>query len=165
LSKEFSKELPRFFAFTGQQEFVDRFMDVRRFAIERESYWTEQEKELMRLVQHANERRHASLLRKFRKRKVFWAEENREIVIGYIISGEVNNSELLHRYLTENPDVDLACQINFDHNKVSFRSNDRVDITKFAKKFGGGGHKNSGGQPMPDGMSDLVIERMGHDGR
>lgn len=157
LQYPFSKEMPKFFAFTGQQEFVERFMDVRgRFSEEKESYWTPFEAECLDLIKRTQERRFRGLLTKFVQRKREF--EGREITIGYLMSGEVNNSELLHMYLEQHPEVDLACQINLDFNKVSFRANGRVDITKFAAQYGGGGHPNSGGHPMPDGLSDLIIE-------
>jgi oligoribonuclease NrnB/cAMP/cGMP phosphodiesterase (DHH superfamily) len=156
LKHPMSRQMPRFFAFTGQQEFVERFMNVQeRFADEKDSYWTPFEAEMLALVEKSQARRFNNLMTKFHKRGLVF--EGRPVVVGYLFSGEVNNSELLHTYLDQNPDVDLACQINFDLNKVSLRSVDRVDITKFAAPFGGGGHRNSGGHPIRDGLVDHII--------
>lgn len=145
----FSMEQPKFFSFVGQNEFINRFMNVEeRFAEEKDNYWTPFEKELMVLIQKEQERRFRSLLSRFMK--ITREHHGRKFVVGYSVNGEVNVSELLHMYLEENPDVDVACQINLDLNKVSLRSNDNVNITEYAGRYGGGGHKDAGGHPLPE---------------
>ena len=159
LQKPMSIQMPRFFAFTGQQEFIERFMDVRvRFAEEKDYYWNEFEKQMLQLIERAQARRFSKLMDKFIVKPVKFGD--REIKIGYIISAEVNCSELLNEYLKLHPEVDLSCQINIDLNKVSLRSIDKADITEFVKPWHGGGHKNAGGHGIPDGLNDFIIHSL-----
>lgn len=158
LKHPMSKEIPRFFAFAGQQQFVERFMNITdRFAHESErGYWTPFEVQVLGMIEQAQIRRFKGLLSRFIQRRTEF--DGRQITVAYIISGEVNCSELLHAYLDKHPEADVACQINLDLNKVSLRSNDKVDITKFAAKFHGGGHRDSGGHGLPDDLSRRIIE-------
>ena len=159
LKEKMSIQMPRFFAFTGQQEFVDRFMDVEeRFKDNKDLYWNDIERDLLRLIEAAQARRFNKIMDKFWVKPLVF--NGKSYLIGYVISGEVNNSELLHGYLQKNPHVDAACQINFDLDKVSLRSNGKLNITEFAMTRGGGGHPNSGGHPLPDGMIEKVLEAL-----
>ena len=157
LAEPMSIQMPRFFAFTGQQEFVERFMDApSRFWERKDFYWTSTEQEILRLVENAQARRFRKIMEKFWVRPVWF--QGKEYKIAYVISGEVNNSELLNLYLNEHPEVDATCQINFDLDKVSLRSQGKLNITEFCLARGGGGHPNSGGHPLPDGMTDKILE-------
>lgn len=153
----FSLEMPKFFSFVGQQEFITRFMDVEtRFAEEKCSYWNPFEAELMVLVDREQTRRFNRDLKRF---VVIEREfDGKKTKIGYVISGEVNNSEMLNIYLKQHPEVDAACQICPDLNKVSLRSNNKLDITSFTAIYGGGGHKNSGGHGLPDELTRKVAD-------
>jgi nanoRNase/pAp phosphatase (c-di-AMP/oligoRNAs hydrolase) len=101
------------------------------------------------------ERTFQSLLRKFQKRTRSW--DGKEVVVGYLISDEVNNSELLNNYLVANPDVSVACQISFGLQKVSYRSRGDFDVARLAKAHGGGGHTAAAGNPLPTGLIERVI--------
>ena len=153
----FSMELPRFFSFIGQQEFTSRFMNVlERFDEEKEKYWSPFEQEMMNILEREQGRRFNSVLRRF---VVMDREfEGRAIRVGYVISGEINCSELLNMYLTAHPDVDVACQINADLNKVSLRSNDSFNVSKWAAKWGGGGHVSASGHELPDELLRKVAD-------
>jgi oligoribonuclease NrnB/cAMP/cGMP phosphodiesterase (DHH superfamily) len=153
----FSLELPRFFSFIGQQEFTSRFMNVpERFAVEKDDYWNSFESDMMTILRKEQARRFHSVLKRFvvTDRDVKGAKKK----FAYVISGEINCSELLNQYLTLHPDVDVAVQMNPDLNKVSLRSNDKVDIVEFVAPWGGGGHKNAGGQQLPDDLTRKVAD-------
>jgi oligoribonuclease NrnB/cAMP/cGMP phosphodiesterase (DHH superfamily) len=159
LNEPMSIQMPMLFAFTGQQEFVDRFSNVEeRFKHASDLYWDPIELELIKLVRNAQDRRFRRIMDKFQTQMVNF--KGKEYIIGYVISGEVNNSELLHKYLEQHPEADAACQINFDLDKVSLRSSGRLNITEFAMERGGGGHSNSGGHPLPDGMVKKIFEAL-----
>ena len=153
----FSMELPRFFSFIGQQEFTSRFMNVpERFAEEKDRYWSPFELEMMNILEREQARRFNSVMKRF---EVVEREfEGRKIKVGYVISGEINCSELLNIYLNEHPDVDVACQINIDLNKVSLRSNGKANVSKWAGEWGGGGHVNASGHSLPDGLPRKVAD-------
>lgn len=155
-----SMEIAKFFSFVGQKDFVERFMNLDdRFAqntIKRDNYWTPFEKDLMKLLCRIQESRYHSAFEKMQvKRRNFLG---RETTAAYIISDEVNNSEMLNLYLQEHPEVDVAIQISFGLQKVALRSNDRIDVAQIAQQFGGGGHKNAAGHPLPKGLIAEIID-------
>jgi oligoribonuclease NrnB/cAMP/cGMP phosphodiesterase (DHH superfamily) len=155
----FSQDMARYASFVGQQVFIDHFMDVEsRFFQEKEHYWTESELELLTAVKVQEARRLKDLLKKFVVRKRQF--QGRDILVGYLVSDEVNSSELLNLYLKQNTDVDLACQVNFRSGKLSYRGLGEVDIPALVGPLGGGGHFNAGGCNLPEGLTDLIIERV-----
>jgi len=153
----FSIKLPVFFSFVGQSDFVERFMNVEtRFGEEKDSYWTPFEQDLINVIEKRQESKFAKLLTKFKVRPMQF--QGRWIKVGYLVDGVVNNSELLNRYLLANPEVDVACQINFDLDKVAFRSRTPgVDVSALAAQWGGGGHQAASGHSFPDGIVNTVI--------
>ncbi len=50
-------------------------------------------------------------------------------------------------------------QVGPDEFKVSFRSNDRIDVQSIASRFGGGGHRNAAGCTIPGPLPE-VRERL-----
>ena len=57
-----------------------------------------------------------------------------------------------------NSGYDVAIMIDISDGTISFRSNDKVDVSEIAKKFNGGGHKNaSGARPNSLENAKLVI--------
>lgn len=158
----FAMEMPKFFAFVGQKDFIERMMNVRsRFQYEKESYWEPFEQDLMKLLKRIQESKYRAAFQKMQihNRKML----GKSVVAAYLISDEVNNSEMLNLYLNEHPEVDVAIQISFGLQKVSLRSNDRVDVALFSQQYGGGGHKNAAGHPLPKGMIAEIIEEV-HNG-
>lgn len=154
----FSMEMPKFFSFVGQPDFVDRLMNVKeRFNYDKRSYWTPFEEDLLKLVRRTQTDKYESLYDKFQV-----ANRNfngREIRVAYIICDEINNSELLSTYLDRNPHVDVACQVSYGLQKVSMRSN-RVDVGAWCKQYGGGGHASAAGHPLPAGQIKSIIGSM-----
>ena len=152
----FSIEMPKFFSFVGQKDFVERMMNVReRFAFEKNSYWSSFESDLMQLLKRIQESRYRSAFDKMQLMQRSFL--GKQVMAAYIISDEVNNSEMLNLYLTEHPEVDVAIQISFGLQKVAMRSIDKVDVSEVCKKYGGGGHKNAAGHPLPKGMIHEII--------
>lgn len=152
----FSIELPKFFAFVGQKDFVERMMNLQeRFAIEKDSYWTPFEADLMAIIRRVQESKYRSAFEKMQvvPRRFL----GKDVTAAYLISDEVNNSEMLNLYLTEHPEVDVAIQISFGLQKVSMRSNGQIDVAELCKQYGGGGHKSAAGHPLPKGMIAEII--------
>jgi oligoribonuclease NrnB/cAMP/cGMP phosphodiesterase (DHH superfamily) len=155
----FSIELPKFFAFVGQKDFVKRMFNIKdRFGTEKHSYWTPFEMDLMNIIRENQKRAYRSTLNKVQVHEREW--EGRTIKVGYVITDEVNNSELLNMYLNEHPEVDIACQISFGLQKVSVRSKGTVDLSKWCKQYNGGGHPNAAGHPLPEGLIKSIIDGM-----
>lgn len=162
MQQPMSIEIPRLFALIGQKEFVERFMDVEgRFAQERDRYWTPAEAEMLELIGKAQADRFKHLCEnKFVRRTARLGD--REISAAYIVSDEVNCSELLNQYLDLHPEVDMAVQINVGSGKVSLRSKGKADCMEFAQSVKGipgkgGGHAGAAGHSLPEGLIDLII--------
>jgi oligoribonuclease NrnB/cAMP/cGMP phosphodiesterase (DHH superfamily) len=155
-------ELPRFLSFVGQKDFVERFMDVpRRFATEQDSYWTPFESDVMALVKRRQDINFRNLMQKFQFKQL--QRQGRSIKIAYVITDEINNSELLMSALDSFGDVDVACQISFGLQKVAFRSRSGgVDVSEFAREHGGGGHAAASSHPLPHGLIAQIIGGMHH---
>ena len=64
-------------------------------------------------------------------------------------------SQLGNELCRRNPDIDFAAIVQPAYNTVSLRSIKDVDLSEFAKRYGGGGHKLSAGMPYSE---DLNIE-------
>lgn len=65
---------------------------------------------------------------------------------------------ILGNYLTEKYPVDFAVIINISKG-VSYRGNGIVDLSAFASSYGGGGHKNASGSPIPkDKLKEITKE-------
>jgi len=61
----------------------------------------------------------------------------------YAVNSPVFNSELGHSLYEKLPPIAIIWKEGHNKNYVSLRSDGTVDVSKLAKKFGGGGHKAS----------------------
>lgn len=160
----FAFELPRFLSFVGQKDFVERFFDVpKRFAEEKDDYWTPFEKDVVALIKRRNEIDFRNCKQKMRVLEREWNGE--KCKFGYVISDEVNNSEMLMSFLDDHLEIDVACQISFGLQKVSLRSRGgfsggEFDLVPFVQKYNGGGHSSAAAHPLPDGLIMKIIQEM-----
>jgi len=80
-----------------------------------------------------------------------------------IVFADRYQSELGNFIVTETPELDFVAMID-PGRSVSYRGNDKVDVGLFAKKYGGGGHKNAAGSSISDeirnGIIDVVFEEV-----
>lgn len=76
-------------------------------------------------------------------------------VVG-IVYAETNRS-LLGNYLIQNNDIDFAVVINISRS-ISYRGQDKVDLSVFSAKYGGGGHKNAAGSPLPKDLLENITK-------
>lgn len=92
---------------------------------------------------------------KLQKDKVdnYITQKEKEVMLVNIDGHEValvyaeENRSLLGNYLTEKYPVEFAIIINISKG-VSYRGKGLVDLSIFASKYGGGGHKDSSGSPI-----------------
>ena len=159
----FSQDMARFFAFVGQDTFIDDFYDIpERFGSSPaltpngEHWWQPSERKLLGVVKAQQERRFKRLLERFTVRRRQF--QGRDIAVAYIVTDEQNTSELLNDYLLGHPDIDLACQVNLQSGKLSYRGVGRVSIPDLVVPLGGGGHFDAGGCSLPAGLEESVIE-------
>lgn len=149
-----SMDLAAFTVFAGQDVFVDRFItrDVR------DGVFDELETELMKIVCRRRDQFIAATLKKTLIKDVKYGD--RVAKVGYVVSSEMNVSLLLDTMLRQHPEIDAACQINFDKNSVSFRSMNGFDVAELAKYYGGGGHKAAAGHRLSDQLVKELVEEI-----
>lgn len=156
-----SLNLAKLLSFLGQKDFVERFMNVEaRFALHMDTPWSDFEKDLIALINRRQATQYRSLLNKVQVLERPY--DGRTIKVGYVITDEINNSEMLNFILDNRQDIDAAVQINFGLQKVAMRSrgpNPKVDVAKFAKQYGGGGHATASAHPLPQGLIREILER------
>lgn len=71
--------------------------------------------------------------------------------LALIILGEKFVNDLMEAVYLEHDDVDIVVGIIPSSQQLSFRTNkDNIDVSNFAKKFGGGGHKSAAGARIKD---------------
>lgn len=150
-----SVDLAAFTVFVGQDIFVERFVD-RDIT---KGLFTPLEVDMMKIMTRRRDQFIDAAIRKVEIRRVAWGDGPvRETArVGYIISPEMNVSLLLDRLLEKHPDLDVACQINFEKGSVSLRSRG-YDVSEFAKYFGGGGHKGASGHRISDQIMKGILE-------
>lgn len=148
-----SVDLAAFTVFVGQDVFVDRFAD-RDIA---KGLFDPLEEEMMKIMTRRRDQFIAAALRKVIIKDVHW-DTGKTARVGYIVSPEMNVSLLLDTLLTQHPDIDIGCQVNFERESVSLRSNNGYDVSEFAKKFGGGGHKAASGHRIPGSLLNAFLE-------
>ena len=93
---------------------------------------------------------------KFRKGKCLRPLRIYGYLLG-VVHAEQYVSELGNDLAEENPQYDIIAMINGD-SSVSYRTvKDNVDVSAFAKKFGGGGHPKASGSPIPKAIQDKLL--------
>lgn len=155
-----SLNLAKLLGFLGQKDFVERFINVEsRFAAHMSAPWTDFEKDLIALINRRQTIQYKSLLNKMQVLEKHI--EGRTVKVGYVISDEVNNSEMLNYCLEQKPEIEVAVQVNFGLQKVAMRSRKNgVDVSKLCHQFGGGGHCTASAHPLPHGLIKEILERM-----
>jgi oligoribonuclease NrnB/cAMP/cGMP phosphodiesterase (DHH superfamily) len=157
-----SLNLAKLLGFLGQKDFVERFYNVEaRFALHMDTPWTQFEKDLIALINRRQAVQYRSMLNKMQVLEK--PIDGRNVKIGYVISDEINNSEMLNYFLEQRPEIEVAVQINFGLQKVAMRSrnpNPTVDVARLCRQFGGGGHATASAHPLPPGLIKEILERM-----
>ncbi|MBI2033781.1 MAG: phosphohydrolase [Candidatus Liptonbacteria bacterium] len=69
----------------------------------------------------------------------------------FIVNSPVFNSQIGHLLIKKRPPIGIVWSAKDGTIRVSLRSNSKVDVSKIAKKFGGGGHKNAAGFSLREG--------------
>ena len=148
--KEEDKEalnLDLLFAILGRENYIDYFTNYLKNNDKFE--YNEQEKLLIKLEKD----RVDNYIKQKEKETIFANIDNHEVAIVY---AESNRSALGH-YLIEKYDIDFAIIINISKS-ISYRGNDKVDLSMFAKEYNGGGHKNASGSPLPKDIQKEITK-------
>ncbi|WP_078546452.1 DHH family phosphoesterase [Litchfieldia alkalitelluris] len=76
-----------------------------------------------------------------------------------VIHAEQYLSELGNALAKLNPHIDLIAMVNVGTKKIGFRTiYDEVDVSKFAQKFGGGGHPKASGCSIDEEAFNIFVK-------
>ena len=137
------------FAILGRENYVEYFTEYLKNNDKFE--YNEQEKLLIKLEKD----RVDNYIKQKEKEIIFAKVDNYKVAIVY---AESNRSALGH-HLTEKYDIDFAIIINISKS-ISYRGNDKVDLSLFAKEYNGGGHKNASGSPLPKDIQKEITKKL-----
>lgn len=88
------------------------------------------------------------------KNKQMYKHEIDGLKVG-IVFADKHNSELGNSLCSLNPDVDLIAIVNLGKS-ISYRTTKDVDVSQFAKKYGGGGHKSASGSSINEEQMNKI---------
>jgi uncharacterized protein len=75
-----------------------------------------------------------------------------------VVGADKYHSELGNRLAQKFPEADLVAIIDINQKKMSFRTiKEGIDLSEFAKRYGGGGHAKSSGAPLNDSAIELFL--------
>lgn len=174
LGKEpLSVDLAMWLVFAGQDDFIRRFRALgsgdspslfeRLYGLGYRNFWSPFERELVGILRHNRDEGIKNALRKSQVLEVeaTWSTPIETIDVVCVVTSEQNSSLMLVRALEENPECEVAAQVNIDKGTVSLRSRGDYDVAAMAKHHGGGGHKAAAGFPFPPGfLKEIVIEAL-----
>ena len=94
--------------------------------------------------------------------------QNRYVIVAYCNSTEFA-SDIGNKMLTQYPHTDFSVVWSYDLylNKTTYSlrsTNEKVDVSAVAKKFGGGGHRNASGATMNSMQCPLPLEQISDHG-
>lgn len=136
-----SKDMNRLFYLIGRQAFYDRFLN------DPDINFRESELILLQADKDAED--------KYYKRVERVLREERDVLGNTfgITYCDRYTSEIGHRLLLNHKYLDYIVLVDVLGNKVSLRSDGDMDVSRIAKLFGGGGHKNASGFPYDFGFT------------
>ena len=146
-SKEEANNIVVLFKIYGKELFIDKFYNV--IINDNELYSREDynliELEKLRIKRYIEEKEIIEILIDNKKVGVVFAEQNISELGNYLINK--------YDYL------DYVILINVDKS-ISYRGNDKVDLSVIAKKYNGGGHFNASGSPIPIDLKEKIIKEI-----
>lgn len=110
--------------------------------------YTKKEKFLIKLQKDKVD----SYIKRKEKEMIYAKIDNHKIGIVFAES----NKSILGNYLINSYDIDFIILIDAS-GKISYRGKGLYDLSKFAEKYGGGGHKNASGSPIPAQTQEKLI--------
>lgn len=142
-------DLDYLFAILGRENYIEYFTN---FIKNKDKFeYSVQEKQLIKFEKD----RVDNYIKEKEKEIIFMSIDNYDVVVVY---AESNASDLGH-YLVEKYNIDFAIIINISKG-ISYRGNDKVDLSLFAKKYNGGGHKNASGSPLPEDIQKEITKKL-----
>lgn len=156
-----SERLVNLFAFLGQEDFVEKFIDPKaRLGTPSHKLFYKHEEDLLVILERRRSEAIEQCIRKAIRQDLSLPDGSTVSVV-YVISAETNVSIILQSMLDANPDSQVAIQLNVDKGSAHLRSrNSNPDVSAIAGMFGGGGHKSASGHRLPQGLSQYIIDEV-----
>ena len=146
-SKEEANNIVVLFKIYGRELFIDKFYNV--IINSNELYCREDlnliELENLRIKRYIEEKEIIEISLDNKKVGVVFAERNMSELGNYLVNK--------YDYL------DYVILINVDKS-ISYRGNNKVDLSVIAKKYNGGGHFNASGSPIPIDLKEKIIKEI-----
>ena len=146
-SKEEANNIVVLFKIYGRELFIDKFYNV--IINSNELYSREDlnliELENLRIKRYIEEKEIIEISLDNKKVGVVFAERNMSELGNYLVNK--------YDYL------DYIILINVDKS-ISYRGNNKVDLSVIAKQYNGGGHFNAAGSPLPKDLKEKIIKEI-----
>lgn len=146
-SKEEANNIVVLFKIYGRELFIDKFYNV--IINSNELYSREDlnliELENLRIKRYIEEKEIIEISLDNKKVGVVFAERNMSELGNYLVNK--------YDYL------DYVILINVDKS-ISYRGNNKVDLSVIAKQYNGGGHFNAAGSPLPKDLKEKIIKEI-----
>ena len=146
-SKEEANNIEVLFKIYGRELFIDKFYKV--IINDKELYSDEDlnliNLEKLRIKRYVEEKEIIEILLDNKKVGVVFAERNISELGNYLINK--------YDYL------DYIILINVDKS-ISYRGNNKIDLSLIAKQYNGGGHFNAAGSPLPKDLKEKIIKQL-----
>ena len=144
-TKEEASNIETLFKIYGRELFIDKF--YKAIINDKELYSDED----LNLIN----------LEKLRIKRYVEEKEIIEITLDNkkvgVVFAERNMSELGNYLINKYDYLDYVILINVDKS-ISYRGNNKVDLSVIAKKYNGGGHFNAAGSPIPTDLKEKIIK-------
>lgn len=138
------------FSILGRQNYIDYFTKY----LEKNENFKYNEKELFLIKLEQDKKKNY-----IEKRE---SEMIKAKIDGYkvgIVYAEQYRSDLGNYLIEKHPDLDFSIIINISKS-ISYRGNNKVDLSVFSQKYGGGGHKNASGSPLPKNLTENITRQI-----
>ena len=149
--KDESDNLNSLFSFYGIDNFIDKYSD---FLKNNNTFYFD--KTDLAIISNLD-RLQYEYLKKMEDKIIFKEIDNYNI--GIVFAEQYRSSlghHLAHLYKEK---IDFVCIINLNRS-ISFRGIKDIDISLFAKKYGGNGHEKACGMPLPSNIKEKIIEEI-----
>lgn len=143
---ERAKNLDLLFSILGRENYINYFT---KYLEENDEFkYREEEMFLIKLEQDKVDNYIAQKLKEMFRVKI----DNNNVGL---VFAERYRSQLGNKICEKFDDLDYAVIISISKS-ISFRGKDKLDLSVIAKDFGGGGHKNASGAPLPKDLLEKV---------
>ena len=146
-SKEEANNIEVLFKIYGRELFIDKFYNV---IINDKELYSDEDLNLINLE-------------KLRIKRYVEEKEIIEITLDNkkvgVVFAERNISELGNYLINKYDYLDYIILINVDKS-ISYRGNNKVDLSLIAKQYNGGGHFNAAGSPLPKDLKEKIIKQL-----